>query len=125
MTPKEAAKEVDRVGSNPSTEVDDFLVKASARELQEFINLHSAMLYSHWLERAKVAVSIRLAEEQSKSADKLIKHTEKLTQQTDKMIEESINISKLTKVLIWLTVAIGVFAIVQILIMVFDYLKHK
>ena len=125
MTPREAAKEVNRVGTNPSPEVDEFLVKASARELQEFIHLHSAMLYSHWLERAKVAVNIRLAEEEAKSADKLIRHSEKLTQQTDKMIEESINLSRLTKVLIWLTVFLGIFAVIQIVLMVYDIWKHK
>jgi hypothetical protein len=38
---------------------------------------------------------------------------------------ESTNLSKLTKVLIWLTVAIGAFAIVQIVIMVFEYFKNK
>jgi hypothetical protein len=125
MTPKEAANETSRAGTNPSPEVDDFLVNASARELQEFIHLHSAMLYTHWLERAKVAVNIRLAEEHAKSADTLIKHSEKLTHQTDKMIDESINLSKLTKVLIWLTVALGGFAVVQIVLMVYDIWKHK
>ena len=125
MTPKEAAKAVDINGTNPAPEVDKFIIEASARELQEFIHIHAAMRYNHWLDRATVGVNIRLAEDASKFADKLVQHTEKLTRQTDRLVEESANLSRLTKVLIWLTVAIGAFAIVQIVIMVFEYFKDK
>ena len=54
-----------------------------------------------------------------------IQHTEKLPQQTDKSINESASLTALTKQLRFWTIMLGAFAFVQIVIMVFDYLKHN
>lgn len=57
--------------------------------------------------------------------NKIVQHADKLTQQTDKLIAESVGLWKLTEKLYWLTVALGAFACVQIVIMLFDYFKTK
>ena len=91
------------------------------------------------IERAKIALNIRLAEDTANAVSKLIQHTEKITvqtdkhiqhseklsQQTDKLIKESVTLTALTKQLKFWTIMLGVFAVVQIVIMVFDYFEHK
>jgi septum formation inhibitor MinC len=126
MTPREAAKKAG--GNMQSPDVDIFLLNASPREIQEFINHQASVSYTHWLERAKVALNIALAEQQAKSAEMLITHTEKLTQQTDKMVEETValkkiadeqkvlakNLEKQTTTLIRLTWAIVILTLVLV-----------
>ena len=84
-------------------------------------------------------IHIHLSEQLSKQTDKLIQHTEqltrqtdvhiqysvKLTQQTEKLIAESVSLTALTRQLRFWSIMLGVFAVVQIVIMVFDYLKAK
>ncbi len=41
------------------------------------------------------------------------------------VLAESKGLSTLTKALVWLTVALGLFAVIQIVLMFFDIWKHK
>lgn len=70
-------------------------------------------------------LAILLNGETSENIEKHAKQSEKLTQQTDQLIIESVNLSRLTRVLIWLTVVLGLFAVIQIVLMVYDIWKHK
>ncbi len=112
----------------------EYLLSKSPREILEFQNHFPPNQHatSRWFEIAKVILDIRLAENAAKTADKLIQHTEKLTQQTDIHIQHTEKLTRQTDRLVnetakltWLTIALGVFAVVQIVIMVFDYIKHK
>jgi len=123
--------------------VEEFITTASARDLEKFIlnrkpyeskNLDG----KSYLERAVLALHVRLAEDTANAVSKLIQHTEKLTiqtdkhiqhaekltQQTEKLLVESVSLTALTKQLRFWTIMLGAFAVVQIVIMVFDYLKH-
>jgi hypothetical protein len=123
--PKEAANLANTLGNQDFHKVTPWLREASATELLEFIACLGNVDYNKWHERARAELEARLADDAAKLADKMIQHTDKLTQQTDKLVTESVNLSKLTRILIWLTMALGLFAVVQIVIMVFDCLKHK
>lgn len=52
---------------------------------------------------------------------KLVQHSETLTQQTDRLVQYTVDLTRFTKGVFWLSVILGVFALVQILIMVFEY----
>lgn len=150
-TPEEIAR-----GQFSEQDTDSWFAIATARQLETFILCKKP--YTHGnksietvkaiesIERAQIALNIRLAENAAKTAekmsqqtDKLIHHTEqltkqtathiqfseKLTQQTDKLITESVSLTGLTKQLRFWTIMLGVFVVVQIFIMVFDFLKHN
>jgi hypothetical protein len=53
--------------------------------------------------------------------NRLVEHSEKLTQQTDSLVEETVKLTDFTRGVFWLTIVLGVFAIVQIIIMLFEY----
>ena len=53
--------------------------------------------------------------------EKLVQHSEKLTQQTDRLVQYTVELTRFTKGVFWLTVVLGVFALIQIVIMVFEY----
>ena len=126
----------------PEKEVKEFIDSATSAELQEGIML-ALKTKTIWnaglLEQALTALNIRLQVETALATDKHLKqieqlnaltsthieHTKTLTKQTDKLVTESSNLSRLTKVLIWLTVALGLFAVIQIVLMVYDIWKHK
>ena len=55
----------------------------------------------------------------------LVAESKNLTEQNRILVTESVNLSKLTRILIWLTAALGLFAVIQIVLMVFDIWKHK
>jgi acetylornithine deacetylase/succinyl-diaminopimelate desuccinylase-like protein len=141
MNAQEVAKQFGDYPKPGLNDADNFILNATPQQLQELIHYisPSSSVNNALCERVRVALDIRLAEEAAKTAEKLIQHTEKLTtqtdihiqhsekltQQTEKLIAESVKLSNLTKVLIWLTVALGAFAVIQIILMVFDIWKHK
>src|SRR6266446_4119533 len=53
--------------------------------------------------------------------EKLVQHSEKLTQQTDRLVQSTSDLTRFTKGVFCLTVVLGIFAFVQIAIMVFEY----
>jgi len=138
LKPKEVAFKAWQ-DSLPADAVFSYLADATPRELIEFINYFSPHQNSQWFHKAKVFLDVRLAEDAAKTADKLIQHTEQLTRQTDthiqhaeklthqteKLLNESVSLTALTKQLRFWTIMLGVFAVVQIFIMVFDYIRHK
>jgi hypothetical protein len=72
-TPKTAATEAQNVGN---AEIDemlvDFLKKRPARDIAEFMqNLVRTDNYKLWVERATIALQIRLAEDAANTADNL------------------------------------------------------
>lgn len=117
MTPKEAAQ-LAFGGPSELQKLDEEIINAPARWLQEFIHRMPTGDTSPWFHRTKVALEIRLAEDAAKTAEKMATHT-------DRLVTESISLTRLTKHLRFWTIMLGVFAVVQIVIMVFDYLKHK
>jgi hypothetical protein len=115
----------------------EFIQHSTVIELEQALLLCLRLTTNYnarWVDQARVSLNIRIAEQAAESASKLIQYTEqltkqaetniqhskKLTEQTEKLLGESINLSRLTRVLIWLTVALGLFAIIQIVLMVFD-----
>jgi hypothetical protein len=52
---------------------------------------------------------------------KLVEHSETLTKQTDRLVQYTVELTRFTKGVFWLTVILGVIALVQIVIMVFEY----
>jgi hypothetical protein len=113
------------VGPVTADEIQTFLNGASTREIEYFMSRIRMGDNSPWFHRANIALSIRLSEDQIESASKIIRHTETLTQQTDKLLIESSNLSYLTKWLIGLTIALGIFALIQIGLMIVDIFKIK
>jgi len=124
ITLKEAVAIINQRIIARDKEIIHFLLNAPTIELQGFIHEISTNDYSDWFKRAKVALEIRLAEEAAKTAGILIQHTELLTQQTDKLLNESASLTKLTKQLTFWTIIIGIFAAVQIVIMIIELFKH-
>ncbi len=122
MTPEEIANKLNN-GSGGHDAARKLFISGTARELQRFIAC--VHVNSHWYNDAQASLQIRLSEDAAASASKIIQHTEKLTQQTDKLVTESVNLSSLTKVLIWLTIALGLFAVIQIVLMFWDIFKVK
>jgi hypothetical protein len=52
--------------------------------------------------------------------EKLVQHSEKLTQQTDCLMSETVKLTRFTKWVFWFSVALAIFAAVQIGIMFFE-----
>jgi hypothetical protein len=149
MIDKQTTPDAIARGEYGEQDTDSWFAIASARQLETFIFCKKP--YTHGnrsvetlkaiecIERAKIALNIRLAEDTANAVSKLIQHTEKITvqtdkhiqhseklsQQTDKLIKESVTLTALTKQLKFWTIMLGVFAVVQIVIMVFDYFEHK
>jgi hypothetical protein len=96
MTGKEAAQE-SSAGSSRE-QVLDFLVKASARDLQEFIHNIPVDIYSHLYQRARTALEIRISEDHLKAAEILERHTRSLI--------------SLTRALVWLTFGLLVVTLI-------------
>ena len=120
----------------------EFIENASANQLREtlLLSLKSENIYNnHYIKHLEIALNVRLgeaaaitAEKMAEQTNKLIQHTEqltnqtathiqhseKLTQQTDRLIEESVSLTALTIQLKFWTIIIGIFAAVQIVIMI-------
>ena len=89
-TPEAAAR-----GEVNEQVVEKWLLNASARQLEEFILCKKPYTHGNrpaaieaareYIERAKLALSIRMAEDAAKTADKLSQQTEKLVQQTEQL----------------------------------------
>jgi hypothetical protein len=79
ITPQEAATLVDWPNPSRHKEIHDFILSASAREIQLFV--HSLQIdmpttaSREWLNRARIVLDIRLAEDAAKSAGKLERFT--------------------------------------------------
>jgi len=130
MTPQDASRLVDCPNPNRIGEIHKFILTASARDLQLFIhNIQTNTTDTKgWRERAEVALDIHLAEDAEQTAQKLVTGTNalvelsaKLTNQTDRLIKETFNLTELTRGLNKLTFILGVFAVIQIFVMVFEY----
>ena len=86
----------------------DFIQHAPARELQEFILLGrdnfgtSGAFNREWLEQAKISLQVRIGEDATASANKII---QQVTAQTDALVTES---GKLTALTAKLTAQTGV-----------------
>jgi hypothetical protein len=100
MTPKEAAERTGSGYVGGLLELDQFIIAASARELQEYIHRTIARGDQQPYNRATIALSIRLAEDAAKTTDKLIQHTEKLTTQTDEHIKHAKKLTEQTNALV-------------------------
>jgi hypothetical protein len=75
MTPKEASKLTYDFKEGRTNDLQEFLRKASPREIQEFIHgiaAHAGSSYFNW---ARVALDIGLAEDTAKTAAKLERFT--------------------------------------------------
>jgi DNA anti-recombination protein RmuC len=148
MTPQEAAKLVDCPNPFRLQEIHDFVLAASARDLQLFVHTirTNTVDAKEWRERAEVALDIRLAEDAEKSTEKLAEQIEKLleiadaqkqlaeesgkqaknlAEQTGRLVGETLILRQFTKGVFWLTIILAVFAAVQIGIMLFDLFKAR
>jgi hypothetical protein len=90
-TPQEAAQLVDYPNPSRFQELDNYVLTASARNLQLFI--HSIRTNTtdakEWRNRADIALKIGFAEDAEKSAEKLTTQTDKLAEQIGKLREIS------------------------------------
>jgi hypothetical protein len=79
ITPKEAATLVDWPNPSRKHEIGEFVLSASARDLQLFVhslNMDAMTTDSReWQNRARMALDIRIAEDAAKSAAKLERFT--------------------------------------------------
>ena len=110
LTPQEAAKLVDWPDASRNKEIHDFVLNASAKEVQLFIHSiqsHSATA-NDWLTRSRMALDIRLAEGAEVTAKKLVTGTDNLVTQTEKLV-------KFTKALVCLTIALAILALLEFL----------
>lgn len=146
LTVEQAIKSVATFPPPSNNNVEDFINEASARDLMFFIQKASPFATSPYHNHANIALSVRLAEDATKTAELLVQQTnrlvqysekltnqtdvhihysEKLTQQIEELLRESISLTKLTRQLRFWTIMLGLFAVMQIVIMIYDYLKHK
>jgi hypothetical protein len=102
MTPQETAAFAASHQEQPA-KVQEFLLAASPREIQEFTHLIPASdPHRKYLHLARVALDVRLAEDQAKAMEQLQHHTEVLLNIAKSLLDE-------TKLLRWLTVILLVF----------------
>jgi hypothetical protein len=134
MTPQEAAKLVDWPNPNRHKEIHDFVLSASARDIQLFVhNIQTNTTdVRDWRECARIALDIRLAEDAERTAqklvsgtDKLVQHSAKLTERTDRLIQETLKLTGLTRSLNRLTFILGVLAVLQVFIMFYEYFSKS
>jgi hypothetical protein len=123
MTPEQLFQLFDRnqligVPNEIQLRLENWLKIKSARELEQFYN-YANLIAGQWAERAKIALEIRLAEDAVSTATKM-------AEQNSILVKESRALTKYTKGLYWLTAALVVSAIIQIVIMARDsYVKWK
>lgn len=65
---------------------------------------------------------VEVANAQKQLAEEAGKQAVDLSKQIDRLVQETIALTEFTRVLVWLTVFIGIFAIIQIVIMLFEYM---
>jgi hypothetical protein len=98
MTPQEAAE---FARADNREKVKEFLFSATARDIQEFIHLTPAFNTTQVFNLARVALDVRLADDQAKASEQLERHTRVLVDIAKSLLEES-------KLLRWLTVGLFV-----------------
>jgi len=102
MTPQEASAFVAFGHENPA-KVQEFLFAASPRAIQEFAHLILVTdPHGKYLRLARVALDVRLAEDQAEAMKQLEHHTGVLLGIAKALLDE-------TKLLRWLTVVLLVF----------------
>ena len=79
----------------------------------------------HRKEMEHIGKLLEITEAQKQLAQEAGRQAENLTKQTDKLVSETIKLTQFTKTLVWLTIAVFVSAIVQIVIMLFEYSSHS
>lgn len=106
ITPKDAATLVDWPNPDRRKEIHEFVLHANARELQLFVHLIATDTTDarEWRSRAGTAISICIADDQTKAAEKMEKHTVALVELTQALLGE-------TKILRWLTVGLFILTI--------------
>lgn len=117
MTPEVAARLANQynfISADQSLEIIDFISAESPRRLQDFIHLLNRDGQNRYFNLAKTTLEIRLAEEANQAAIKL-------AEQTDRLVDETIKLTQFTRGVYWLTIALGFFAVVQIVIMLLQY----
>ena len=61
------------------------------------------------------------SEKLTMQTDVLVNESKNLSKQTDRLVDETLKLTRFTRRLYWFTIALGFFAIVQIIIMLFQY----
>ena len=120
ITPQEAAELVDWPNPGRRKEIHDFVLMASARDIQLFIhNIQTDTTDTRrWCDRAMMALDIRLAEDSERTAQKLVTGTDSLIVETKTLVKLTHRLYILTIVLI----ALGAFEILKFL---FSLICHK
>jgi len=113
ITPKEAATLVDWPNPSRKQELHDFVLNASAKEIQMFfhcLDMDAPTTYSReWQSRARMALDIKLADEAERTAQKLVTGTDILINETKTLVELTHSLKTLTIVL----VALGLFEVIK------------
>jgi hypothetical protein len=121
LTPQKAAELVDWPDRSRRKEMHDFILNASAREIQLFVhclNMDEPTTTSReWQSRARMALDIKLADEAERTAQKLVAGT-------DTLITETKTLVKLTSRLIGLTVVLAIIASFEIFKFLFGIVCH-
>ena len=96
MTPKEAAYKANDVAGSYPKEIRAFLNAASSGQIQEFIHLLHLETRPGYYELSKIALSVRISEEQARSAGTLEKYTKTLIKLTWWLVALTVGILILT-----------------------------
>jgi hypothetical protein len=116
MTPKEAADLANQflsVSPDQDREIQDYISVETPRNLQKFIHFLNRDGHTRYFNLARTTLEVRLAEDANKTAIKL-------SEQTDRLVCETVELRRFTKGLFWLTVALVIFTLVQIIIVFFE-----
>jgi hypothetical protein len=73
---------------------------------------------------AVTEVQTEIAKFQAQLAEESAKETKSLSEQTDRLVQETINLARFTRGIFWFTVILGFFALVQIVVMLFQYFSN-
>jgi hypothetical protein len=115
ITPQLAVQYIQGEPENRHKEIHDFVVSASAKDLLELVCLFDQfpppVPSREWQIRAGMAIDIRIADEQTKSAEKLEHHTVALVELTKALLGENKFIRRLTVGLFILTAGLLIFTI--------------
>ena len=122
ITPKEAATLVDWPNPSRKQEIHDFVLSASARDIQIFLhslNMETPTTSSReWQVRARAALDIQLAEAADRTAQKLAGGMDTLARLVEDQTKSARilenytrTLTRLTWALVWLTVGILIFTL--------------
>jgi hypothetical protein len=68
---------------------------------------------------------IEVAHAQKQLAEEGGKHAKNLSEQTDRLVNETVKLTKFTRGVYWLTFILGLFALIQIIVMLFEYFSQS